>query len=110
MAQGRIRFTPTEIANLSLATILALAAAIFSFIAESAQGETPTLLFFPLMPGLITGLFITGGHGGTATQEAIAPWIASVVNAAFYFLLVLIGGIIWRKLISRPTAYRQKLK
>ncbi|HSY68500.1 MAG TPA: hypothetical protein VK813_07655 [Edaphobacter sp.] len=59
------------------------------------------------MPGLIVRLLITGVHGGTATQEAIASWIASIVNGGFYFGIVVIARLIWRKLISRPTAYKR---
>ena len=41
-------------------------------------------VFYFLFPGLATGLLITGGHGGTDFEEAVAPWIAFLVNWLFY--------------------------
>ena len=44
------------------------------------------LLFYVLFPGSIVELLITGGHGGTKSQEAIAPIVGAVVNVLVYAL------------------------
>ena len=104
MDQVRARFAPLDIASLSLSCALGLVAGILTFLGWT-QSEA-LLLSYPLMPGLIAGLLVTGGHGGTAVQEAIAPWVASMVNAIFYFGLVVIARLIWKKLISPPHISR----
>jgi hypothetical protein len=44
--------------------------------------------FYALYPGAIVSLLITGGHGGTRTEEAIAPIVGSLVNIAILSLLL----------------------
>lgn len=68
------------------------------------------VLFYPLFPGLIAGLLITGGHGGSNAEEAVAKFVAPAVNAVFYALLILIAHKVWRTLLSKPTGYRQNPK
>jgi hypothetical protein len=108
MAQSRISFASVDKIGISLALLLGLlvAAATFIFDRSGASGAF-NLLFYPLMPGLIVHFLITGVHGGTATQEANASWIASIVNGSFYFWIVIIARLIWRKLISRPAVYKR---
>jgi hypothetical protein len=60
--------------------IAAVLTLLFHFFYNSA------ILFYLLFPGLMIGLLITGGHGGTRTEEAIAPIAAFVVNFLFYFM------------------------
>ena len=42
------------------------------------------LLFCILAPGELAGLLITGGHGGTRAEEAIALILGVVVNTAVW--------------------------
>jgi hypothetical protein len=81
--------------------LLSVTAAVFTV--YGWKHSEAILLSYPLMPGLIAGLLTTGGHGGTATEEAVAPWIAGIVNAVFYFAIPVIPRLIWRKLTSRAT-------
>ncbi len=46
-------------------------------------------LFFAAYPGLICGLLITGGHGGTSFQELLSRVIAVLVNMSIVALLFL---------------------
>jgi len=61
-------------------------------------------LFFPLASGLIAGILITGFHGGTATQEAAAPYIAAVVNIICYLLFLLLIRVLWRYLMAQRNS------
>jgi hypothetical protein len=103
MAQVRTRLKFFDIVSLLFGIALGLAAAVLTFVGWKQNDAL--LLAYPLLPGLISGLLITGGHGGTATQEAIAPFVAALVNAAFYFVIPVGFRLIWRRLIARPTAY-----
>lgn len=47
------------------------------------------LFFYAGFPGVVTSLFITGGHGGTIAQERIAPVAEIAINTVFYFALLL---------------------
>lgn len=47
------------------------------------------LLFYLLFPGLATALLITGGHGGSRFEEAIAPIAGFAVNTLIYLLATL---------------------
>ena len=44
--------------------------------------------FYALYPGAIVSLLITGGHGGTRTEEAIVRIVGSLVNIAILSLLL----------------------
>ena len=46
------------------------------------------LLFYLLFPGLVIGILITGGHGGTVGEERIASVVSFAVNALVYSALV----------------------
>jgi hypothetical protein len=106
MTQNRLHLAPFDLVTLFFGALLGVTAGALTF--YGWKQSDAILLSYPLMPGLIAGLLTTGGHGGTATEEAIAPWIASIVNAVFYFAIVVVARIIWLKLISRPpTAYRR---
>jgi hypothetical protein len=107
MTQNR-RLAPFDLVTLLFSALLGITAAVLTFFGWNHSEAL--LLSYPLMPGLIAGLLTTGGHGGTATEEAVAPWIASVVNAVFYFAIVVITRAVWRRLISRPTAYKRMPK
>ncbi len=45
-------------------------------------------LFYLLLPGNVVSLLITGGHGGTVTQDAVASFAAAIVNTVVYALLI----------------------
>jgi hypothetical protein len=44
-------------------------------------------LLGPLMPGIMVGLLITGGHGGTHMQDRIAIVLSFGVNTIVYTLV-----------------------
>jgi hypothetical protein len=46
------------------------------------------LFFYALYPGALVSLLITGGHGGTSAEEAIAPAVGAGVNIAILSLLL----------------------
>lgn len=88
------------------AGIVGVMAAGLTIFAEQSHDEAVIMpLFYPLMPGLISGILITGVHGGTATEEKVATIVAALTNAAFYAFLIIAARWIWRTLIARPTAY-----
>jgi predicted membrane metal-binding protein len=105
MAETRIRFTAPEIVTVLVSFCAAMTAAGLTLFVERSQSEIGMLLFYPLMPGLIAGLLITGAHGGTAAQESVAPIVAALINAVFYAFLIIYARWTWRKLIALPTAY-----
>lgn len=47
------------------------------------------VLFYVLYPGNIASLLITGGHGGTRAEEAIAPVVGTLINVAAYVVVVI---------------------
>jgi hypothetical protein len=54
------------------ACIVGVMAAGLTIFAEQSHDEAVIMpLFYPLMPGLISGMLITGVHGGTATEEKL---------------------------------------
>jgi uncharacterized membrane protein YeaQ/YmgE (transglycosylase-associated protein family) len=66
-----------------------------------SSGFLETTLFFPLFPGLIAQLLITGGHGGTTTQEMLAPIVGATVNLFAYTLLILGASKLFRRFIPK---------
>jgi hypothetical protein len=54
---------------------------LLTILEHTANSE---LLFDLLFPGLAVGLLMTGGHGGTMIEEAIAPSVSFAVNVAVY--------------------------
>jgi len=47
------------------------------------------LLFYALYPGNFVSLLITGGHGGTRAEEAIALVVGILINIATYTVVVI---------------------
>ena len=98
---------PAVIAVRTLAGLLAAVVTGLTVFAQNADPDSIVPLVYPLFPGLIAGLMITGGHGGTHNEEIAARIVAPIVNAIFYAGLILIAHKVWRALLSKPTAYRQ---
>jgi hypothetical protein len=93
-----------EIKSFRLAVIAGLIAVGLTIFVEKSHGKVIVPFFFPLMPGLVAGLLVTGGHGGTAIQENVAIGVAAFINAAFYVVIILVARWMWRSLIARPNA------
>lgn len=51
------------------------------------SSSVPSCLFALLYPGLVIGLLITGGHGGTHAEDTVAIILGFVVNASAYTAL-----------------------
>ncbi len=51
-------------------------------------------LFYFAFPGLICGLLITGGHGGTMLQETVAEIVAVGVNMGIV-ALACVASFLW---------------
>ena len=66
-AQTRLKFI--DIASLPFGIALGLAAAVLTFVGWKQYDAL--LLSYPLLPGLISGLLITGGHGRTAWLHSL---------------------------------------
>jgi len=97
-----IRFTAGEIAFAVSATLVSLVVGVVTLVAESSTNPlVMDALFFPCAPGLFAGLLITGAHGGTHTQESMAPWIAALVNIVFYLSILLLLRALWSHLKSQ---------
>ena len=107
MAQTRIHFSPSEIFTLGLVFVVAASAALLTLLFEWHPSQLMYPLFFPLFPGIMAHVLITGVHGGTAAQETVAVYVAAAVNGAFYAFIIFIFKIVWRSLSRRHTAYRQ---
>ena len=67
-----------------------------------AGGPLRILLF----PGMVVSVFITGGHGGTETQEHVALVASTLVNLAFYWFLVAVAGDLRRRFAKSPPNTR----
>lgn len=50
-------------------------------------------LFYLLLPGNMVSLLLTGGHSGTVTQDAIAPFATAIANIVVYASLLF--GCAW---------------
>ena len=59
------------------------------------------MLFYLLYPGLMLGLLITGGHGGTVFEDRIAAIVGFLVNLLVYTLVLSIAISIWRRTRAR---------
>ena len=110
MAIIRNHTPPAVIVVRIIAGFVSLIAAALTVVAQNTNLDALMVLLYPLFPGLIAGILITGGHGGSNAQETVAKIVAPEVNAAFYALLILTAHKIWRALLSRPNAYRQTPK
>jgi hypothetical protein len=71
----RLRALTISVGTISFITLL------------STMSESP-VFFYLLYPGVVASLLITGGHGGTQFEEAIAPPVAFIVNAFVYAPLI----------------------
>jgi hypothetical protein len=49
-----------------------------------------TFLFYALLPGTIVNLLITGGHGGSITEQKIGLVAGVVVNFLVYLMAALL--------------------
>jgi hypothetical protein len=99
-----IRVTASEKAFASVAALVSLIVGLLSLIAEKTSNPLISdALFFPLAPGCIVGLLITGGHGGTQTQEAIAPYVAAIVNIVCYLVALGVLAALWHYLAKQSS-------
>ncbi|MES2392059.1 MAG: hypothetical protein V4555_10490 [Acidobacteriota bacterium] len=97
MANARVTLSPSSAIFAILSTFAMLTAAGLTLLARLTNDvSTAMVLFYPLFPGLIASLLITGGHGGTASEERTATIVAILVNALFYLLIVLTIRFFWR--------------
>jgi hypothetical protein len=70
------------------AAIIATAVVIPLSIVQWRSGYASASLFYALFPGNVVHLLITGGHGGTKIEDAIAPYMAALTNIAAYSILI----------------------
>jgi predicted permease len=73
---------------IACAIVIPLSVLEYQLLSSSAQEVLSTFLFYALFPGVVTSMLITGGHGGTETQNAIAPIVGTAVNIIAYWLLI----------------------
>jgi hypothetical protein len=91
--------------NVKKAIYVALAVVIpLSFLQYYSLSSSNMLLsstlFFVLFPGMIVQMVVTGGHGGTFVQEAVAPIVGAAVNTGVYSLLIMGMAKVLRRLSS----------
>jgi hypothetical protein len=72
---------------------LVLATAIVTPLEAFQYAYLPPALFYLLFPGDILELLITGPHGGTRAEDAIAPFVGFVANVCAYWLALTIGDL-----------------
>jgi hypothetical protein len=61
-------------------------------------GATYSIVFiYPLFPGMVLSLLITGGHGGTIAEDRIALVFGFAINTLTYSLLCAALLVILRK-------------
>ena len=82
--------------------IIAIALVIPLSIIQWRSGYASASLFYALFPGNVVHLRITGGHGGTKMEDAIAPFMAALTNIAAYSILIF-GCTRFAKLFKRTT-------
>ncbi len=68
--------------------ILLVSFAIVSVLAMLERSYGSSVFFYLLYPGNILGLVITGGHGGTHTENVLAAVLGFVANLCAYWLLL----------------------
>ena len=73
--------------TLRLKSILLLVSAIVIPLTIIEHVCVPSVLFYVLFPGMAVELLITGGHGGTRAEEAVAPFVGVAVNILVYSAL-----------------------
>ena len=96
--QSGRHFTLIDYVWASFAVLGAVATAAFTVFVQASPNVSKLPLLFLLLPGIFAGLFITGFHGGTATQETLARIVGPTINALFYAFLLFLPRIIWRSL------------
>lgn len=67
--------------------ILVFALAIVTCLTLLSHVIELDFFFFPLYPGEMLSLLITGGHGGTLAEEWTGFVVGFLVNTFFYYLL-----------------------
>lgn len=67
--------------------ILLLSIAIVISLTALQHKLRPSLFFYFLYPGNVIELIITGGHGGSHTEEALAPMLGFLINVCAYWLI-----------------------
>jgi hypothetical protein len=92
--------------SIILKVMAAAAAVVLTLSACSSISQTDAY-FFLLFPGIATQLRLTGGHGGTHSQEAIAALAGFLVNtlvyATVFFLGIAVKKAITGRNVPRPT-------
>src|ERR1700722_17389298 len=102
-----IRFSVSEKIFAAIATLVSVIVGLLTLLAEKASDTfVLTCLFYPLLPGIFTGLLITGPHGGTPEVGAIC--VAAAVNIFCYLLIPLFPYALWRYLMSQRTPSRKE--
>jgi arginine exporter protein ArgO len=51
----------------------------------------------------LSTVLVTGPHGGTFAQNAVALFVAPAVNVAVYWLIIIGAHKLFRKLVPRKT-------
>jgi hypothetical protein len=78
----------------SISLVVAIAIGVFEWAGRGSLFQS--IVFYPLFPGLVAGLFFSG-HGGNAPVAICSCWI---VDSAIYWLLWLIVSSMMRKIGS----------
>jgi len=71
-----------------------LAILVHQILATTALG----VAFYAAMPGVMAHLLITGGHGGTLTEERLGSVLEIAVNTVFYAVLLFCIRLLLHKL------------
>jgi len=79
-----------------IATVLVVALSIMQWKCKFCS----VVLFYALFPGNIFSLLITGGHGGTVAEEAVAPYVGALTNIAVYSAFFFGCAHVYRRLNS----------
>jgi len=77
------------VATITLRKPVLLAVAVVLALEFLFKATGNAVLFCALFPGNIASLMITGGHGGTRAEEAIAPVVEILINVAAYVAVVI---------------------
>jgi hypothetical protein len=65
-----------------------------------AQKDGSDILTVLMLPGLWTGLLVTGGHGGTPLRETVGTVVAVAVNMLLVAMPFLLIALLFRELRS----------
>jgi hypothetical protein len=97
-----------RIVTIAIAMLLGLTAAALTLLLMHSHDEAFLPLLYPLIPGVIASLLITGGHGGTAFQEVVGAWMGAFVNLAFYACIPFGVRMAWNSLKNEPEIPKRK--